>query len=76
MKEVTSILTLKITSINKMSAEKADEFVKGNQERETQQSFCEFLKKELCVDDVVVEQVQDFVREVEECENYSHSKLQ
>lgn len=66
MKEVTSILTLKITSINKMTDEEVGEFVKLNQEEEKQREFCEFLKEELCVDNVVIEQVQDFVRNMGE----------
>lgn len=58
MKEVTTIVSLEVTSINKIEDSAGIELIRDE--------FAENLKKYLDVDDVVVTNVQNFEREIPE----------
>ena len=63
MKEITRIITVQITDIAKVNSEKD-----VHSKEEEAKAVAEMIKEELGVDDVVITNVQDFIRDVEEGE--------
>lgn len=61
MQEVTSVLTVSITTIDQMSEEEATNLVKGFNKKEKVRYFENLLRDAISADDVKVEKAQHFV---------------
>ena len=64
MKEVITEITLKMTHITQVPDEQVEEVVKSNADQEMQRNMANTMKDVLCLDDAVVTDVKQFVRDV------------
>ena len=64
MKEVTTIVTLEITSVVEYPDDKTEKVIEIDRLDAFKQHLGESIKHELNVDDVVVTNIQDFVMDV------------
>lgn len=64
MKEITTIVTLEITSVGKYPDDKADKVIEADKMDAFKKHLAETIKHDMKVDDVVVTNIQDFVMDV------------